>query len=119
MYIIFQFCCNARKTIKPYVTAKDLAEVAAAAKRLKLNLNGKMEGKSLGPMVANADPKQVASAVEKIQEVEKELDKVEQNSEESETIQGIYFLNELFNESNCDKNKENLSENNFLVSSYV
>ena len=39
-------------------------------------------------MVANADPKEVESTVEKIQEVEKELVKVEQNLEESEQIQG-------------------------------
>ena len=44
-------------------------------------------------MVANADPKEVESTVEKIQEVEKELVKVEQNSEESEQIQGKVVVN--------------------------
>ena len=44
-------------------------------------------------MVANADPKEVESTVEKIQEVEKELVKVEQNLEESEQIQGKVVVN--------------------------
>ena len=44
-------------------------------------------------MVANADPKEVESTVEKIQEVEKELVKVEQNSEESEQIKGKVVVN--------------------------
>ena len=82
-----------RKQIKPYVTAKDLAEVAQAVKRLKLDLEDKIEPKSLVPTVANADPKEVESTVEKIQEVEKELVKVEQNSEESEQIQGKVVVN--------------------------
>ena len=44
-------------------------------------------------MVANADPKEVESTVEKIQKVEKELVKVEQNSEESEQIKGKVVVN--------------------------
>ena len=82
----FQFCCLARQQIKPFVTAKDFSEIVAAAKRLNIDLNGK--GKSFVPMVANADPKHVEKAVEKIKEVEKELVNVEDTKEKTK-IQGV------------------------------
>ena len=82
----FQFCCLARQRIKPFVTAKDFSEIVAAAKRLNIDLNGK--GKSFVPMVANADPKHVEKAVEKIKEVEKELVNVEETKEKTK-IQGV------------------------------
>ena len=82
----FQFCCLARQQIKPFVTAKDFSEIVAAAKRLNVDLNGK--GKSFVPMVANADPKHVEKAVEKIKEVEKELVNVEDTKEKTK-IQGV------------------------------
>ena len=82
----FQFCCLARRQIKPFVTAKDFSEIVAAAKRLNIDMNGK--GKSFVPMVANADPKHVEKAVEKIKEVENELVNVEDTKEKTK-IQGV------------------------------
>jgi hypothetical protein len=86
VFPLFQFCCLARQQIKPFVTAKDFSELVAAAKRLNIDVNGK--GKSFVPMVANADPKHVEKAVEKIKEVEKELVNVEDTKEEPK-IQGV------------------------------
>merc|ERR1712018_520879 len=73
-----QLCCHGRERIKPFVTAKDFAEIVAAAKRFNIDL--KEKAKSIVPMVANADPKEVASTVEKLKEVEMELVKVEQST---------------------------------------
>ena len=85
---VFPLFSLARQQIKPFVTAKDFSEIVAAAKRLNVDLNGK--GKSFVPMVANADPKHVEKAVEKIKEVEKELVNVEDTKEKTK-IQGVQF----------------------------